>query len=113
LTDFQILQGVAPMLIAGFSDRAGRRPTFIFCFTVYLAANIRLILQRNYAALLVLRCLQSAGSSGSVALASGVVADLVTSAEQGAYVGYKSVTSVLGPILGPILGGVIAQYAGW
>ena len=101
------------MLIAGFSDGAGRRPAYIYCFIVYIAANIGLALQRNYAALLVLRCLQSAGSSGTVALCNGVVADLVTSAERGAYVGYTSIAAILGPIVGPIIGGVIAQYLGW
>lgn len=101
------------MMTAGFSDGAGRRPAYIFCFVLYIAANIGLALQRNYAALLVLRCLQSAGSSGTVALCNGVVADLVTSAERGIYIGYTSVTSIVGPILGPILGGLIAQYLGW
>lgn len=101
------------MMIAGFSDGAGRRPAYIYCFIVYIAANVGLALQRKYAALLVLRCLQSAGSSGTVALCNGVVADLVTSAERGIYVGYTSVTSILSPIVGPIIGGVIAQYLGW
>lgn len=101
------------MMTAGFSDGAGRRPAYIFCFIIYIAANIGLALQRNYAALLVLRCLQSAGSSGTVALCNGVVADLVTSAERGIYIGYMSVTSIVGPIIGPILGGLIAQYLGW
>ena len=101
------------MMTAGFSDGAGRRPAYIFCFVIYIAANIGLAIQRNYAALLVLRCLQSAGSSGTVALCNGVVADLVTSAERGIYIGYTSVTSIVGPILGPILGGLIAQYLGW
>lgn len=101
------------MMIAGFSDGAGRRPAYIYCFVVYIAANIALALQRDYAALLVLRCLQSAGSSGTVALCNGVVADLVTSAERGLYVGYTSVASILGPIVGPIIGGVISQYLGW
>ena len=100
-------------MTAGFSDGAGRRPAYIFCFILYIAANIGLGLQRNYAALLVLRCLQSAGSSGTVALCNGVVADLVTSAERGIYIGYTSVTSIVGPIIGPILGGLIAQYLGW
>ena len=109
----KILQGVAPMMIAGFSDLTGRRPAYVYCFIVYIAANIGLALQRNYAALLVLRCLQSAGSSGTVALCNGVVADLVTSAERGVYVGYTSVPTILGPVVGPIIGGVIAQYLGW
>ena len=101
------------MIIAGFSDGAGRRPAYIYCFIVYIAANVGLALQRNYAALLVLRCLQSAGSSGTVALCYGVVADLITSSERGIYVGYTSLPSVLGPIVGPIIGGVIGQYLGW
>ena len=101
------------MMIAGFSDTAGRRPAYLYCFIVYIAANIGLALQSNYAALLVLRCLQSAGSSGTVALCNGVVADVATSAERGIYVGYTSVASILAPIAGPIIGGVIAQYLGW
>ena len=77
----KIMQGVAPMLIAGFSDTAGRRPAYIICFTIYLAANLGLGLQKSYPALLVLRCVQSAGSSGTVALANGLVGDMVSSAE--------------------------------
>ena len=101
------------MMVAGFSDSAGRRPAYIYCFIVYTAANIGLALQRDYAALMVLRCLQSAGSSGTVALATATVADLVTSAERGMYVAFTSVPSVIGPVVGPIIGGIIAQYLGW
>ena len=70
-------------------------------------------MQDNYAALLVLRCVQSIGSSGMVALGSGVAADCVTSAERGAYIGFMSVGTVLGPSLSPILGGILSQYLGW
>ena len=86
-------------MIAGFSDGAGRRPAYIFCFVVYIGANIGLALQRDYAALMVLRCLQSAGSSGTVALVNGVVADLVTSSERGMYIAYTSVTTIGGPLV--------------
>ena len=109
----QILQGIAPTFVAGFSDTAGRRPAYIACLIIYIAANIGLALQRNYAALMVLRCLQSAGSSGTVALSYGLTADVVTSAERGVYVGFASVPVIAGPILGPIIGGLISQYLGW
>ena len=101
------------MMVAGFSDGAGRRPAYILCFIIYLAANIGLALQRNYAALMVLRCVQSAGGSGTVVLAYGVVADLVTSSDRGMYIAYTSVTSILAPVAGPVIGGVLAQYGGW
>ena len=107
------MQGLAPMLIAGFSDRAGRRPAYILCFVIYIASNLALALQNNYVALLVLRMVQSAGSSGTVALAQGVVGDCVVSAERGKYVAFASIGSSLGPTVSPLLGGVLSQYAGW
>ena len=85
----------------------------MMCYIIFSVANIGLALQKSYVALLVLRMLQSAGSSGTVALANGVVGDIVTSAERGTYIAYASLGGMLGPMLAPILGGVIAQYAGW
>ncbi|KAJ5587857.1 uncharacterized protein N7459_003622 [Penicillium hispanicum] len=113
VTTYLIMQGIAPMLIAGFSDTAGRRPAYIICFTIYLAANLGLGLQNSYAALLVLRCLQSAGSSGTVALANGLVGDMITSSERGSYIAFASLGSMLGPSLSPVIGGLISQYLDW
>lgn len=113
VTTYMIIQGLAPMITAGFSDGAGRRPAYIICFVIYLIADLGLALQNNYAALLVLRMLQSGGSSGTIALANGVVGDMITSAERGSYIAFASVSSVLGPTLSPILGGLISQYWNW
>lgn len=111
LTVQQIFQGLGPMIIAGFSDRAGRRPAYILCFVIYIAANLGLGLQNSFPALLVLRMVQSAGSSGTVTLANGVVGDLVTSTERGKYIAWASLGTVLGPTLSPVLGGIISQNA--
>ena len=113
LTVLQIMQGIAPAFVGGFSDSSGRRPTYFICFVVYVAANIGLGIQNNYAALMVLRCLQSAGGASTVALASAVVSDLVTSQERGVYVSYMSIAPQTGPSLGPIIGGLLGQYLGW
>lgn len=113
VTTYLIIQGLAPMMIAGFSDTAGRRPAYILCFTIYLIANLALALQDNYVALLVLRMVQSAGSSGTVALASGLVGDTVTSSERGQYIAYASLGSVLGPTVSPVIGGLISQFLDW
>lgn len=107
------MQGLAPAFIGTLSDAAGRRPAYIACFIIYLCANLGLALQNDYAALMVLRCIQSAGSSGTVSLAQAVAADIVTSTERGVYVSYMSVAPQAGPSLGPIIGGLIAQYLGW
>ncbi|KAM0718022.1 hypothetical protein Q7P37_006354 [Cladosporium fusiforme] len=113
VTTYLIVQGLAPMMIAGFSDTAGRRPAYILCFTIYIIANLALGLQNNYVALLILRMLQSAGSSGTVALANGLVGDTITSSERGQYVAFASLGSVLGPSLSPVIGGLISQFLDW
>ncbi|RHZ58911.1 hypothetical protein CDV55_106116 [Aspergillus turcosus] len=113
ITTYLIFQGIAPSFIANFADTHGRRPAYLICFAVYLAANIGLAVQDSYASLLVLRCLQSSGSSGTIALGSAVVADLSTRAERGRYIGYAAMGVTLGPALGPIIGGLLDHYLGW
>lgn len=109
----KILQGIAPTFVGSFSDSSGRRIAYIICFSVFFAANIALALQNTYAGLLALRCIQSAGASGMIPLASGVVADMVEPAERGSYMAWATVAPVLGPALAPVLGGVLTQYLGW
>lgn len=75
---------------------SGRRPAYIIGFIIYTGANIGLALQSSYAALFVLRCLQSSGSSATIAIGNGIVADIATSSERGIWMGY--VTSVGTPL---------------
>ncbi len=63
ITVYIVIQGLAPTFVGSISDKNGRRPAFLLCFVLYLGANIGLALQKNYAALMVLRCLQASGSS--------------------------------------------------
>jgi MFS family permease len=97
-----IAQAIAPAFIAGISDRSGRRLSFIICFLIYIVANIGLALQTNYAALLVLRCVQASGSSATIALAIAVVADVATSAERGKFMGYATGGILVGPAFGHV-----------
>ncbi|KAJ3760839.1 major facilitator superfamily domain-containing protein [Lentinula raphanica] len=113
ITTYQIFQGLAPSFLASLADTRGRRPTYLIAFSIYIIANLALALQHNYVALLILRCLQSTGSSATIALGSAVVADIVTRAERGSWVGYAGLGISLGPALGPTIGGLLNQYLGW
>lgn len=113
VTSYMIFQGLAPMFFGDLSDMAGRRPAYIIAFLIYFCANLGLALQSNYAALFVLRALQSTGSSGTIALGNGVIADIVTSAERGVYIGWVQIGTQLGPALAPTVGGILAQFLGW
>lgn len=113
VTTYMIFQGVAPMFFGGFADTAGRRPAFVLSFVIYILANEGVAVCSKYSELLVLRCFQSAGIAATVALSQAVIADTVTSAERGNYIGITMLPIVLAPSLGPVLGGVLAQYLGW
>ncbi|OAA79051.1 Major facilitator superfamily domain, general substrate transporter [Akanthomyces lecanii RCEF 1005] len=113
MTVFIIMQGIVPSFVAAFADNFGRRPVYLVCFPIYIAANIGLALQRHYGALVALRCLQGIGSSAMATLSTAIVADMITSAERGTYMGFTQIGSILGPAIGPVLGGVISQYTDW
>ncbi|KND92947.1 Quinidine resistance protein 2 [Tolypocladium ophioglossoides CBS 100239] len=113
ITTYMVFQGLSPTIFGDFGDMAGRRPAFIVAFLIYLFANIGLALQRDYAALMVLRCLQSAGSSGTLALAYAVVADIASSEERGRYMGIVGAGVNFGPTIGPVLGGILSEFLGW
>ncbi|KIW05907.1 uncharacterized protein PV09_03101 [Verruconis gallopava] len=113
ITTYMIFQGLAPSFLGTFSDSSGRRLGYILAFTIYTAANIGLALQSNYAALLILRCLQSAGSSGTVAFGYGVIADIATTAERGKYLGPMMACILTAPAFGPTIGGLLTEYLGW
>lgn len=62
---------------------------------------------------MVLRMVQSGGSSGTLALGYAVVADISTSSERGKYMGVVGAGINVGPALSPVIGGLLAQYFGW
>ncbi|KAL6250608.1 hypothetical protein RBB50_002910 [Rhinocladiella similis] len=113
ITTYMIFQAIAPAFISSITDTQGRRPTYVIGMAVYMGANLGLALNNSYAGLLVLRMLQSTGSSGMVTLAQAIIADVVTSAERGSYISITSIAGIVGPSVAPVAGGLLAQHLGW
>ncbi|KAK7748373.1 hypothetical protein SLS62_008636 [Diatrype stigma] len=67
ITAYLLVQGVVPAFFGDLADQIGRRPVYLLVLSVYFVSCIGLAVQRSYPALLVLRMLQSAGSSGEMA----------------------------------------------
>jgi MFS family permease len=68
ITSYLIIQGITPIFWGTLSDTLGRRPIYLASFTVYIIANIGLSFSPNFAALFILRGLQSAGSASTVSM---------------------------------------------
>lgn len=79
------------------ADRGGRRPVYVLMFGLMVGANVGIAVVRKWAGLLVLRMVQSAGSSGMYGAAYGVIADVATIEERGSFVGVLLLMWVFSP----------------
>ena len=92
---------VAPTLVGDTADVLGRRPVYVIALSLYIGANIAIVLSDSYAALLGLRVLQALAisgmlsvpvfgsllmSSGTFSIAYGVITDVASPAERGSFV---------------------------
>ena len=68
---------------------------------------------RQYYQLVILRALQSVGSSSTIAIGAGVIGDLCTREERGGYMGIFQAGLIAPLAIGPILGGALAERLGW
>ena len=113
ITLFFVFQGISPSFWSPLSDSLGRRPVYLTTFTVYTLASLGLsIVDRSYAALLVLRGLQSVGGSAVISLAYAVVADVTVHSERGRFLGPMLMATNVGPCIGPVIGGGAALASG-
>lgn len=113
VTAYLIVQAIVPSLFGDLAKHAGRRPVYLFKFSLYTLASVLLAIQRSYPALLLLRMLQSAGSSATVALAWAVISDIAPPHDRGYFVGVAHIGFNLAPALGPVLGGLLSDRLGW
>ena len=70
VTSYMIASGIFPAITGNAADRYGRRIALLVSLAVYTIANIGIAVQRSFAALFMLRMLQSAAISGMIMLAS-------------------------------------------
>lgn len=93
------------MLWGPLADRWGRRPIFLACLLVLSLSCVGLALvpTNAYWLLMVLRCLQAAGSASTIALGAGVIGDISTRAERGGFFGLYS----LGPMVSSVVPRVV------
>lgn len=80
---------------------------------MFLGACIGLAETKNYATLIVLRCLQSTGSASTIAIGSGVIGDITTRADRGGFMGIFQAGLLVPVAVGPVIGGSLAGSLGW
>lgn len=105
VTSYMAVATVAPTLVGDTADVLGRRPVYVVALSLYIGANVAIVLSNAYSALLGLRVLQALAisgmlsvlilvsllmASGTFSVAYGVITDVASPAERGSFVSLLS-----------------------
>lgn len=113
ITSYLLFQAISPSFWGPLSDVKGRRIASMGTMVVSVGACIGLAETKNFATLIVLRCLQSAGSASMIAIGSGVIGDITTRADRGGYMGFFQGITQISITIGPVIGGILTGSLGW
>ena len=68
ITSYMAVATIAPTLVGDAADVLGRRPVYVVVLSLYIGANVAIVLADTYPALLGLRVLQALAISGALYL---------------------------------------------
>jgi DHA1 family bicyclomycin/chloramphenicol resistance-like MFS transporter len=109
LTAMALLQ----LVIGPMSDRFGRRPVLLGCYSIFIVATVVSIYALTIEFLLVCRVFQSFSAAGMV-LSRAVVRDTVDHIDEAASrIGYVTMGMSLVPMFAPTIGGFLDELQGW
>ncbi len=105
VTSYMAVGTIAPTLVGDTAGVLGRRPVYVIALSLYIGANIAIVLSNTYSALLGLRVLQALAisgmhsvsmvvslltPSGTFSIAYGVITDVASPAERASFVSMVS-----------------------
>ena len=101
VTSYMAVATIAPTLVGDAADVLGRRPVYMITLSLYIGANMAIVLADRYSALVGLRILQALAISGTLlipylgstlmlsgtfSIAYGEITDVASPAERGSFV---------------------------
>lgn len=113
ITTFCCGFGIAPMVLAPFSEINGRYPVFVGAGILYLICQICCAVTHSYAGMLVARFWVGVGSSVFSTMVGGVVSDLYHAKDRNTPMALFSGGALFGTGIGPLVSGFIAQNTNW
>lgn len=105
--------GIAPMILAPFSEIQGRRPIFFATGILFVVFQLVCAVTPTYAGMMVARFLVGCCSSTFSTMVGGVVSDIYHADERNTAMALFSGAALFGTGLGPIISGVVAHHLNW
>jgi multidrug resistance protein len=113
ITTFTTGFGVAPMVLAPFSEINGRRPVFIATGLLFVLCELCCALTKSFGGMLVARFFVGVGGSTFSTMVGGVVSDIYHTADRNTPMALFSGAALFGTGLGPVASGFIVQHLSW
>ncbi|RYP67531.1 hypothetical protein DL771_007181 [Monosporascus sp. 5C6A] len=113
ITTFTIGFGIAPMILAPFSELNGRKPVFVVTGIIFCVSQLSCALTRSFPGLLVARLFVGVGGSTFSSTIGGVISDIYHKEDRNAPMALFSGSALFGTGLGPLVSGFVAQRLDW
>lgn len=113
ITVFTIGFGIAPMVLAPFSEINGRRPVFIATGILFVICQLCCALTESYGGMLAARLFLGVGGSCFSTMVGGILADVWVAADRNTPMVLFTGATLFGTGLGPLISGVVAQRVSW
>ncbi|EED16439.1 MFS multidrug transporter, putative [Talaromyces stipitatus ATCC 10500] len=113
VTTFTVGFGIAPMVLAPFSEINGRRPVFIASGILFTACIFACGGANNLAGTLVARFFKGIGGSTYSTMVGGVISDIYHAEDRNTPMALFAGAALFGTGLGPLIAGNIVVHASW
>lgn len=113
LSIFCLGYAIGPLFLTPLSELYGRVRVAQLSNLWFLIFNTVCGLSTNCAQMLIFRFLAGLGSSTTMSIGAGMLADCYQPSNMGAAAAIYSALPILGPVAGPILGGFLVQHTSW
>lgn len=113
ITIFTCGFGIAPMVLAPFSEINGRRPVFIVTGLLFVICQLSCALTESFGGMLAARFFLGCGGSTFSTMVGGILADIWETSERNTAMTLFTGATLFGTGLGPLVSGFVAQNLNW
>ncbi|KAK3075052.1 hypothetical protein LTS18_014116, partial [Coniosporium uncinatum] len=113
ITVFTCGFGIAPMILAPFSEINGRKPVFLATGALFVFCQLMCAITRSYGGMLAARFFVGVGGSTFSTMVGGVVSDIYQAKDRNTPMTLFSAGALIGTGLGPLVCGFVAQHTTW
>ncbi|EEP77935.1 conserved hypothetical protein [Uncinocarpus reesii 1704] len=113
ITVFTLGFGIAPMVLAPFSEINGRRPMFIYSGILFTVCHIGCGVTRSFAGMILARFFLGVGGSTFSTIVGGIISDIYHAKDRNAPMALFATAALFGTGLGPLFSGAIVKHTSW